>query len=124
MSEEEILKIRTEAALDRDQGAEPKPAPRKIYKSGFICGNCGCGLHDIVDQWCWNCGYRLLWGSPACLTGTESEKREGMNSDKCPYYVTDCGLSYCSRKSQAFGKICVCTEEDCPLEDEPERVKE
>ena len=57
---------------DKENGA-----PVKYHKGTYgrkydwwTCGNCGTVLrHDVGDNYCWNCGYFLKWGSPRCLTG-------------------------------------------------------
>ena len=40
----------------------------------WTCGNCGVTTKDtVLDNYCWNCGYKILWDSPRCLTGTEAK---------------------------------------------------
>lgn len=35
----------------------------------YTCGNCGATTKDsVVDNYCHNCGYRILWDNPRCLT--------------------------------------------------------
>lgn len=63
----------------KDVGVKPK------YRKGisgkkydtWTCGNCGVTLRDGVrDNFCWNCGYRILWDSCRCLTGREDENEK------------------------------------------------
>lgn len=32
------------------------------------CGNCGAGL-DVYMDYCYKCGFRIMWDDPRCLTG-------------------------------------------------------
>lgn len=35
----------------------------------YTCGNCGAEVkHGVVENYCFNCGYRILWDNPRCLT--------------------------------------------------------
>ncbi len=38
----------------------------KKYDS-YSCGECGHGI-VVQNDYCPNCGYRILWDSPRCLT--------------------------------------------------------
>lgn len=62
-------------ALEAYEGAKPKFHKGKYGKKYdyYTCGNCGCGLRDIVDNFCWSCGFQILWDNPRCLTGTKEE---------------------------------------------------
>ena len=56
------------------QASPVKPKFHKgIYSSKnnyWTCGNCGCVLRDgVTDNFCWNCGYKIEWENPRCLTG-------------------------------------------------------
>ena len=57
-------------ALRAMQGAKPKFHKGKYGKQydSHTCGNCGAGLEVIAD-YCYKCGYRVLWDNPRCLTG-------------------------------------------------------
>lgn len=67
-------------AVDAYIGAKPKFHKGKYGKQydSYTCGYCGHQLKDINDNFCWNCGYRILWDSIRCLTDkspeTESEQ--------------------------------------------------
>lgn len=66
---------------------QAKPVSLKYHKGKYgrkydywTCRNCGCEItHGVVQNFCWNCGHRLAWDSPRCLTGEveEEEKDEG-----------------------------------------------
>lgn len=66
-------------ALSQYEGTKPKLV-KGIYSkkhSYYKCGNCGATLkHDIVENYCFNCGYRVLWDNPRCLTGHSNKKRQ------------------------------------------------
>ena len=59
---------------DKDTGVKPKFI-RGVYGHKYDywkCGHCGKEFHDrVTDNFCWNCGYRILWDSARCLTGIE-----------------------------------------------------
>ena len=69
-----------EHAINAYIGAKPKSHKGKYGKQydSYTCGHCGHQLKDINDNYCWNCGYRILWDSIRCLTDkspeTESEQ--------------------------------------------------
>lgn len=72
MPERIIARLRYVQA--KDNGVKPK------YHKGqcghrydyWTCGNCGAITHDGVgDNYCRNCGYRILWDSTRCLTGVK-----------------------------------------------------
>ena len=50
---------------------------RKQYDY-WKCGNCGTGIHEIVANYCPNCGFAIKWDGIRCLTGTEGSD----NSDR------------------------------------------
>ena len=60
---------------DKDKGIAPKY--HKGIKTAYdywSCGQCGRRTKDYVgDNFCVECGYRILWSSPRCLTGTEAQ---------------------------------------------------
>ena len=64
---------------DKDKGVKPKYHKGlygKKYDS-WTCGNCGRVLaHGVVENYCCNCGYAVLWDSPRCLTGYKAEVTE------------------------------------------------
>lgn len=57
---------------DKDVGKKPK-YHKGIHGHKFdswTCGHCGATTKDGVgDTYCRNCGFRILWDSPRCLTG-------------------------------------------------------
>jgi DNA-directed RNA polymerase subunit RPC12/RpoP len=58
----------------KDEGVKPKfHKGRCGHKyDHWTCGNCGATTRDGVgDTFCRNCGYRILWDSTRCLTGTK-----------------------------------------------------
>lgn len=69
-----------EHAINAYTGARPKFHKGKYGKQydSYTCGHCGHQVKDINDNYCWNCGYRILWDSIRCLTDktpeTESEQ--------------------------------------------------
>lgn len=63
-----VDRIKAQHLLDRESGSKPKFNKGKHISDFYKCGNCGCRLHDIIDNWCWNCGYKILWDNPRCLT--------------------------------------------------------
>jgi len=64
-------------AVDAYVGAKPK-FHKGVYgrkHDYYSCGHCGSTLKDIVDNFCWNCGYRILWKNPRCLTDKEESEQ-------------------------------------------------
>ena len=58
----------------KEVGVKPKLNKGKYCKDWYTCGHCGAGMKDSVnDNFCWNCGYRILWDSTRCLTGREKK---------------------------------------------------
>ena len=54
----------------KDDGVKPK-FRKGLYGrkyDAWKCGNCGTEGIDVQDNYCWNCGYRILWDNPRCLT--------------------------------------------------------
>ena len=58
---------------DKDTGIKPR------FRKGlcghkydrYTCGHCGVTIRgDVVDNYCQNCGYRIRWDNPRCLTAT------------------------------------------------------
>lgn len=54
-----------------EKGKKPKFHKGKYgskYDS-WTCGNCGSTLHNgVCNNYCSNCGYKVLWDNPRCLT--------------------------------------------------------
>ena len=43
----------------------------------WTCGNCGSTIkRDVVENYCCNCGYKILWDNPRCLTGIKEAENE------------------------------------------------
>lgn len=72
--------IEYEKAVNRvryefDKLDEVKPilykAQRKQYDY-WKCGNCGAAIRDVTPNYCQNCGFKIKWDSPRCLTGSKS----------------------------------------------------
>lgn len=63
----------------KDNGVKPK-FHKGIYGKKYdtwTCGNCGATTKDGVgDNYCRNCGYRILWDNPRCLTGYKDSESE------------------------------------------------
>lgn len=76
--EEKFDRMKNRFAYLVDQN---KPVKLKYHKGKYghrydywECTNCGCRItYEVIQNFCWNCGHRLEWDSPRCLTG----KREG-----------------------------------------------
>ena len=70
---ESFIRMRNRFAYHIDQAA---PVELKYHKGKYgskydswTCRNCGCGItHGVVQNFCWNCGHRLAWDNPRCLT--------------------------------------------------------
>jgi len=73
----ELSEARKEKAIRAEIGCVPK-FHKGIYGSKFdshTCGNCGASLY-VTNNYCHNCGYRVLWDNPRCLTGTGGDSSE------------------------------------------------
>lgn len=70
------------ASLAHYEGAKPKFV-KGIYgkkHEHWNCGNCGSMLkHEVLENYCCNCGYRVLWDNPRCLTGYHDEEKAKKN---------------------------------------------
>lgn len=53
--------------FNKSDGAKPKFHKGKHVNDWYTCGNCG-SVVDIGDNFCKNCGYKLLWDGIRCLT--------------------------------------------------------
>lgn len=52
---------------------EYRPRTIKGRWTQYSCGNCGfCGL-KVIHTYCPNCGRKIFWDSPVCLTKDASE---------------------------------------------------
>lgn len=71
---EAFTRMRNRFAYHIDQAA---PVKLKYHKGKYgskydswTCGNCGCGItYSVGQNFCWDCGHRLAWDHPRCLTG-------------------------------------------------------
>jgi predicted RNA-binding Zn-ribbon protein involved in translation (DUF1610 family) len=66
----ELTEQQKDAAIKHMQGAKPK-FHKGRYGTKYdyhTCGACGCDI-TVVYDYCPNCGTRILWDSPRCLTG-------------------------------------------------------
>ena len=71
---ESFPRMRNRFAYHIDQA---KPVKLKYHKGKYgskydswTCQNCGCTItHGVIQNFCWNCGHRLAWDNPRCLTG-------------------------------------------------------
>ena len=48
----------------------------------YTCGNCGAITKDIIDNYCWDCGFRILWDNPRCLTDKEERDAKKESGDR------------------------------------------
>ena len=57
-------------------GFKPKYHKGKHVKDWWTCGQCGTTVFDgVTSNFCMNCGCRIRWNNPRCLTGTEENDR-------------------------------------------------
>ena len=67
----ELSEAQKDHAYKAMQGARPKKhSGVKHYRDYYTCGSCGAGV-DVYFDYCFKCGYRILWSSPRCLSGEE-----------------------------------------------------
>jgi len=68
--DKELSEARREKALRAEHGEIPKFHKGKHGKryDYYTCGNCGCTI-DVNYDYCFNCGYRIIWDNPRCMTG-------------------------------------------------------
>lgn len=60
------------------------PVPPKYHKGlygrkydSYTCGNCGTTIsRDVCSNFCDNCGFRIKWDNPRCLTGYKQSEKE------------------------------------------------
>ena len=61
-------------------GYKPKFHKGKSVKDWWTCGQCGATVFDgVTSNFCMNCGYRIRWNNPRCLTGTKEDDSESEN---------------------------------------------
>jgi len=68
----DLSPARVEKALKAEFGCKPKYHKGHYGKryEYWTCGNCGARTKDtVLDNYCWNCGYRIIWDSCRCMTG-------------------------------------------------------
>ena len=66
---------------DKEVGVKPKYHKGRHITDWWTCGHCGSMTIDSVgDNYCRNCGFRILWDDPRCLTGWR-EERENERAD-------------------------------------------
>ncbi len=73
-----LSEAQKELALKAYEGAKPRFKPGRYGKryDSYTCRHCGSTLKDIVDNFCFNCGFRILWDNPRCLTGKDGDKND------------------------------------------------
>ena len=59
-----------------NKGIKPQYHKGKSINDWYTCGQCGAMLNkaasdDVLNDFCWQCGYRIKWDNPRCLTGRE-----------------------------------------------------
>lgn len=70
---EDLIRMthRFEYLVDQADPVRPK-YHKGIYGKKYdnwTCGNCGCEInHDVVQNYCWNCGHAIKWDGTRCLT--------------------------------------------------------
>ena len=50
------------------EGVKPKYNKGKYIKDWYRCGNCAFSSLHVEYDYCPNCGFRIKWDSPRCLT--------------------------------------------------------
>ena len=57
-------------ALEQMAGEKPKFHKGKYGKKFdyHTCGHCGATV-DVIYDYCFKCGFRILWDNPRCMTG-------------------------------------------------------
>ena len=74
----ELSAPRIEKALQAEYGFKPKWHEGHYGKKYdyYTCGQCGATVkYGVGENYCYNCGYRIVWDSPRCLTGYKSTER-------------------------------------------------
>ena len=66
----ELSSAQKKAAINHMAGAKPKFHKGKYGKQydSHTCGSCGFTL-SVTNNYCPDCGTRVLWENPRCLTG-------------------------------------------------------
>lgn len=59
-------------AIRQMEGTKLKRHKGKYIDDYFTCGNCGTTA-DVIYDYCFRCGFRLLWDNPRCLTKGENQ---------------------------------------------------
>ena len=76
---------RAEKSFRAEIGKKPKyhkGVHGKQYDS-YTCGQCGKAVsYGVMQNYCWNCGYQILWDSPRCLTKYEDENNGKVYVDR------------------------------------------
>lgn len=56
-------------------GIRPKYHKGNHIKDWWTCGQCGATVScGVISNFCMDCGYRIKWDHPRCLTGTDEDK--------------------------------------------------
>ena len=56
-------------------GIRPKYHKGNHIKDWWTCGQCGATMScGVISNFCINCGYRIKWDHPRCLTGVNEDK--------------------------------------------------
>ena len=85
-----LSEARHKKALKAEAGHKPKFHKGRCGKKYdyYTCGQCGAGI-EIIDDYCYKCGYRVLWDNLRCLTGSKAEEEEWQTKNVLIIYVAD-----------------------------------
>lgn len=59
--------------FDKLDGKKPKLNKGRHIADWYTCGNCGCKI-NLGNNFCQNCGYKVIWDEIRCMTD-----RKGLN---------------------------------------------
>ena len=74
---ESLSEAQYEKAIRAEIGYIPKYHKGK-YGAKYdyhSCGQCGASI-EVINNYCPNCGYRVLWTNPRCLTSYHTKEED------------------------------------------------